>query len=86
MKKAFVRKDVECVFDLLEKKFNILVIPSRSYSQRTLELIMRVCIILHNMIICDERDGGYDEIYYTVTSVIAPHVYYELPTSLTIIL
>jgi hypothetical protein len=77
---------MECVFDLLKKRFNILVIPDWSCSQRTLRLIMRACIILHNMIIDDERDGGYDENYHTVTSVITPPVTYEAPASLTTIL
>jgi hypothetical protein len=52
-----MRKDVECAFGLLKKRFNILAIPSWSYSQRTLGLIMRACIILHNMIIDDELDS-----------------------------
>jgi hypothetical protein len=86
MKQASVRKDVECAFGVLNKRFNILAIPGRSYSQRTLELIMCTCIILHNMIINDERDGGYDDNYHTVTSVIAPLVTYEAPASLTTIL
>jgi hypothetical protein len=77
---------VECAFDLLKKRFNILTISNRSYSQRTLRLIMHVCIILHNMIINDERDDSYDENYHTVTSVIVPPVTYETPGSLTIIL
>jgi hypothetical protein len=55
---------VECGFGLLKKRFNILAIPGQSYSQLTLELIMRACIILHNMIINDERDGGYDDNYH----------------------
>jgi hypothetical protein len=67
---------MECAFGLLKKWFNILVIPGRSYSQRTLDLIMRACIILHNMIIDDERDDSYDDNYHTVTSVVAPHVTY----------
>jgi hypothetical protein len=58
MKQVSVRKGVECAFDLL-KMFNILVIPDRSYSQRTLGLIMHACIIWHNMIIDDERDDNY---------------------------
>jgi hypothetical protein len=49
-----LRKDVECVFGLLKKRFNKLAIPDRSYSQRTLGLIMHVYIILCNMIIDDE--------------------------------
>jgi hypothetical protein len=85
IKQASVRKDVECDFSLLKKRFNILAIPGWSYSQHTLDLIMRVCIILHNMIINDERDGGYDDNYHTVTFVIAPPVTYEAPASLTTI-
>jgi hypothetical protein len=81
-----MRKDVECAFSLPKKRFSILAIPDRSYSQRTLGLIMRTYIILHNMIIDDERDDGYDENYHTVTSVVAPPVNYETPASLTSIL
>jgi hypothetical protein len=61
--KASVRKDVECTFSLLKKRFNILVIPIRSYSQHTPWLIMHDCIILHNMIIDNERDDSYDDNY-----------------------
>jgi hypothetical protein len=86
MKQASVRKDVECAFGLLKKRFNILVIPDGSYSQRTLGLIMRTYIILHNMIIDDEMDNDYDENYHTVTSVVASPITYEAQASLTIIL
>jgi hypothetical protein len=77
---------VKCAFDLLKKSFNILVIPGQSYSQHILGLIMPICIILHNMIIDDERDVDYDENYHTVIFVIAPPVNYEAPASLTSIL
>jgi hypothetical protein len=53
-KQSTLRKDVECVFGLLKKRFNILDISDQSYSQRTLGLIMRVSIILYIMIIDDE--------------------------------
>jgi hypothetical protein len=69
-----MRKDVECVFNLLKKRFNILVIPDWSYFQRTLDLIMCACIILHNMIIDDKRDNNYDDNYHTVTFVVTPPV------------
>jgi hypothetical protein len=82
-KQASVMIDVECAFGLLKKRFNILAIPDRSYSQRTLGLIMCACIIWHNMIIDDERDGGYNDNYHTVTFVIALAVNYEAPASLT---
>jgi hypothetical protein len=54
VKQSMLRNDVECIFGLLKKKFNILVIPDRSYSQCTLGLIMHAYIILHNMIIDDK--------------------------------
>jgi hypothetical protein len=76
---------VVCAFGLL-KKFNILTILGGSYSQHTIGLIMRACIILHNMIIDDEMDSGYDENYQTITFVVAPPVTYEASTRLTIIL
>jgi hypothetical protein len=66
--------------------FNILVIPDWSYSQRTLDLIMRAYIILHNMIIDDERDDNYDDNYHTVTSVVAPPVIFKASASFTTIL
>jgi hypothetical protein len=86
MKQASVRKDVECAFGILKKRFNILAISGRSYSQRTLRLIMCSCIILNNMIIDDERYDDYDENYHIITSVVAPPVIYKAPTSLTTIL
>jgi hypothetical protein len=76
MKQTSVRKDVECAFNLLKKRFNILVIPDRSYSQHILDLIMCACIILHNIIIDDERDGDYDNNYHTVIYDVAPPVTY----------
>jgi hypothetical protein len=86
MKQALVRKDVECTFNLLKNGFNILIISDRSYSQRTLKLIMCVCIMLHNIIIDDKRDDGYDDNYHTVTFVVASPVNYEAPISLISIL
>jgi hypothetical protein len=83
MKQASVRKDVECAFSLLKKRFNILAISVQSYSQRNLDLIIRACIILHNVIIDDEKDDGYDDNYHTVTFIVAPPVTYKTPVSLT---
>jgi hypothetical protein len=80
MKQSLVRKDVKCDFDLLNKRFNILAIPDQTYSQHILDLIMRACIILHNIIIDDEKDVGYDDNYYNVIFVVVPLVTYETPT------
>jgi hypothetical protein len=79
---AVWRKDVECAFGVLKSRFNIIAVPGRSYSQRTLGLIMRACVILHNMIIDDERDADLDETYETVDSTVGPSIYYNATPSL----
>jgi len=50
------RKDVECAFGILQSRFCILRRPARLFEQGDLQNIMIACIIMHNMIIEDERD------------------------------
>ena len=50
------RKDVECVFGILQARFSIVRGPARFWDEATLNNITKACIILHNMIIEDERD------------------------------
>nr|XP_051217860.1 uncharacterized protein LOC127335276 [Lolium perenne] len=76
------RKDVECAFGELKARFNILAVPGRSYSRRTLGLIMRACVILHNMIIDDERGTNLENIYETVDSNVGPAIHNHAPPSL----
>jgi hypothetical protein len=52
------RKDVECAFGILQARFSIVRGPARFWDQATLNDIMKACIILHNMIIKDERDSN----------------------------
>jgi hypothetical protein len=52
------RKDVECAFGILQARFSIVRGPARFWDQATLNDIMKACIILHNMIIEDERDSN----------------------------
>jgi hypothetical protein len=72
----------ECSFGLLKSRFNIITVPRRSYSQRTLGLIMRACVILHNMIIDDERDTDLDDIYETIAFSVGPAIHNDAPPSL----
>jgi hypothetical protein len=55
------RKDVERVFDVLRSKFRIIQNPYRLWSLHDMNTIMRACIILHNMILEDERHIDINE-------------------------
>ena len=51
------RKDVERAFGVLQARFAIVKNPVRTLDIEKIGKIMRACIILHNMIVEDERDG-----------------------------
>ncbi|XP_028102978.1 uncharacterized protein LOC114302180 [Camellia sinensis] len=57
------RKDVERAFGVLQARFAIVRGPARSWERKTLKNIMKACIILHNMIVEDERDVNEAEDY-----------------------
>ncbi|XP_050255135.1 uncharacterized protein LOC126701031 [Quercus robur] len=52
------RKDVERAFGVLQARFAIGRGLARLFHLETLKKIMKVCIILHNMIVEDERDDN----------------------------
>uniref|UniRef100_A0A0D3DNG5 DDE Tnp4 domain-containing protein n=1 Tax=Brassica oleracea var. oleracea TaxID=109376 RepID=A0A0D3DNG5_BRAOL len=52
-----VRKDVELAFGVLQARFAIVKNPVLFWDKVKIGKIMRACIILHNMIVEDERDG-----------------------------
>ncbi|XP_021719320.1 uncharacterized protein LOC110686994 [Chenopodium quinoa] len=54
-KQAAARKDVERAFGVLQARFSILRQPSLAYNENILCDIMKACIIMHNMIVEDER-------------------------------
>ncbi|XP_020242995.1 uncharacterized protein LOC109821221 [Asparagus officinalis] len=49
------RKDVERAFGVLQSSFAIVRGPARSWDVKILKNIMQACIIMHNMIVEDER-------------------------------
>jgi hypothetical protein len=58
------RKDVERAFGVLHARFAIIRNPARFWDEATLRDIMMACIIMHNMVIEDERDVvGFDVPY-----------------------
>lgn len=50
------RKDVERAFGVLKQRFKIVAEPSRLWDQADIAKIMQACVILHNMIVEDEKD------------------------------
>ncbi|XP_020245164.1 protein ALP1-like [Asparagus officinalis] len=56
MKQEGCRKDVERAFGVLQSRFAIVSGPARFWKKEVLHDIMTACIIMHNMIIEDERD------------------------------
>ena len=56
-----VRKDVERAFGVLQAQFAIVRGPARMWDKATLRQIMTTCVIMHNMIVEDERSEDEDE-------------------------
>jgi hypothetical protein len=50
------RKDVERAFGVLQARWHIISRPARVFDRFSLSNIMHTCIILHNMIVEEERD------------------------------
>ncbi|XP_062114317.1 uncharacterized protein LOC133825380 [Humulus lupulus] len=57
-----VRKDVERAFGVLQSRFAIVRGPARFWQKDVLKDIMYACIILHNIIVKDERDA-YESLF-----------------------
>ena len=52
------RKDVERAFEVLQARFTIVCGLAQFFHLETLQKIIKACIILHNMIVEDERDDN----------------------------
>jgi len=51
-----IRKDIERAFGVLQARWGILTKPARQWDREYLDSILECCVILHNMIVEDERD------------------------------
>ncbi len=52
-----MKKDVERCFEVLQAYFAIIQNPCRLWQMDTIYEMMVICVILHNMIIEDEKDN-----------------------------
>ncbi|XP_066338381.1 uncharacterized protein [Miscanthus floridulus] len=55
------RKDIERAFGVLQRRFCILKRPARLYDRAVLRDVVLACIILHNMIVEDEKEPAIIE-------------------------
>ena len=66
------RKDIERSYGVLQSRFVIVRGPARFWDKKTLKNIMTCCVILHNMIIEDERGLDLELSYDNVGSRVKP--------------
>jgi hypothetical protein len=66
---AASRKDVERAFGILQSQFAIVRGPARFWDQECLWYIMTVCVIMHNIIIEDDRGKNIDHTHYELMGV-----------------
>ena len=50
------RKDVECAFGVLQARFDIVRRPARLWQRNNVVNILQTCVILHDMIVEDEKE------------------------------
>ena len=66
---ASARKDVERAFGILQAQFAIVRGPARFWDQDCLSYIMTACVIMHNMIIEDDRGKDVDHAHYELMGI-----------------
>ncbi|KAI8530400.1 hypothetical protein RHMOL_Rhmol11G0055500 [Rhododendron molle] len=58
------RNDVECSFGELQIRFAVIRQPTHYWGRSMLKVVMKACIIKHNMIIEDEREDDAQDFEY----------------------
>jgi hypothetical protein len=68
------RKDVERAFGVLQSRWAIVRHPARTWSTEVMWEVMTACMIMHNMIIEDERDEGIHNQGWKFQGELLPHI------------
>lgn len=58
------RNDVERAFGVLQSRFAIVRGPAKGWKRKEVGDVMKACVILHNMIVEDERDNDQQDYTY----------------------
>lgn len=80
MMQESARKDVERAFGILQSQFAIIRGAVHYWDSKMLANIMKSCIILHNMIVKDEREEHLD-FNYDIASTNTPVQLSSTPTN-----
>jgi hypothetical protein len=57
-KQEACRKDVERAFGVLQSRFAIVRGPAKGWKRKEIGDVMKACVIMHNMIVEEERETG----------------------------
>ena len=75
------RKDIERAFGILQARFHILTTGCRLWNKDAMSLVMKTCVILHNLIIDFQRDQNLDPSYINDLEYQPKHPFVLIPRS-----
>jgi hypothetical protein len=68
------RKDVERAFGVLQSRWAIVRHPARTWITEVIREVLNACVIIHNMIVKDERDESiHDQGWEIQGELVPPH-------------
>ncbi|XXQ33541.1 DDE Tnp4 domain-containing protein [Plasmodiophora brassicae] len=73
------RKDIERAFGILQHRFHILTIPMKLWHRDALCVVVKTCVILHNLIIDYERKHSIDSTYIEGSEYVPEHPFVIVP-------